>query len=104
MHINNVHAVPILNEEDAIIGTISAKDLRGLTLDNFGSLIKPAKEFAKITGVRNFDVLDQNQVRVEDACSFMLKERVHHVWLTSGKVITGCVTPTDILKLFILAV
>jgi signal-transduction protein with cAMP-binding, CBS, and nucleotidyltransferase domain len=103
MQINNVHAIPILNSNDNIIGTLSAKDLRGLTLENIGNLIKPTKDFVKITkGVQSFDVVDQGKVRVEDACAFMLKERVHHVWLTRGKIISGCVTPTDILRLFVL--
>jgi signal-transduction protein with cAMP-binding, CBS, and nucleotidyltransferase domain len=103
MQINNVHAIPILSRDDSIIGTLSAKDLRGLTLEDIGNLTKPTKDFVKITsGVHFFDVVDQGKVRVEDACAFMLKERVHHVWLTREKIISGCVTPTDILRLFIL--
>lgn len=108
MHINNVHAVPIINNEDAIVGTLSMKDLRGLTPENLSSLAKPCSDFGSCTFVGQVIDTASGECRVEEVVQLMLKERSHHVWITkgksifeeTGKVISGCVTPTDLLKLF----
>ncbi|KAJ3320162.1 hypothetical protein HDV06_005639 [Boothiomyces sp. JEL0866] len=107
MHLNNVHALPVINSNDKIIGTISVKNLRGITLENVDKLALTAMEFLEIEdpvdAAYNKHTLDTTNVScsVEHAVQIMLQDRIHHVWtISQNSDIRGCVTLTDILYLF----
>lgn len=98
---NVLHALPILNEHGMIVGTLSAKDLRGLTIDNIASLKKPVAEFIQERHPMTFDTTNRSNT-VQDSFSLILQDRKHHIWLVGqDKALVGCLTPTDLLALFL---
>jgi CBS domain-containing protein len=104
MHINNVHALPVLNTVGTVISTISATDLRGLSVDNIDKLLLPCHEFLDIENSpakhHSFDTANTNK-KIEEAVKMMVEGRIHHVWVTKDNHLAGCITPTDIFRLFI---
>lgn len=106
MHINNVHVLPILSRDNKIVGTFSAKELRGLSVNNIEKLGEAVMEYLKcIDGHQEtVAVVDEalQTTNVGDACKMMIEQRVHHVWITSTTskdIVEGVVTPTDLLRL-----
>jgi len=103
MHLNNVHAIPILNTYDKVVGTLSASSLRGLNLANLHDLSLPVLEFL------GKDVRDQTlaldtstfDCTVDTAVQAMLEERIHHLWITNSQgEVSNAFTLTDLLTLF----
>ncbi|KAJ3271444.1 hypothetical protein HDV01_006650 [Terramyces sp. JEL0728] len=107
MHLDNVHALPVINSDDKIIGTINVKDLRGITMENIDKMALTAMEFLEIEdpidAAYNKHTLDITNASctVNHAIQIMLQDRIHHVWtISQNSDIRGCVTLTDILYLF----
>jgi CBS domain-containing protein len=101
MHLNNVHAVPVVRD-DQVVGTLSSAALRGLNVDNVDRLLVDVSEFLQLgqQPLLVLDTTDRNHT-VESAVALMLQDRIHHVWITNAeKVLSGCLTLTDILYLF----
>ncbi|KAI8895166.1 hypothetical protein BC833DRAFT_602258 [Globomyces pollinis-pini] len=107
MHINNVHAVPVINNAGTVVGTLSASDLRGLNSTNLEKLTLPVLEFLEVESLDGenssklhcLDVTDGN-VRVSKAVEILTKQRIHHLWITNKHIISGVITLTDVLSLF----
>jgi CBS domain-containing protein len=102
MHLNNVHAIPVLRD-DIVVGTLSSAALRGLNVDNVERLLLNVSEYLHLDGTSSltFDTTRRDNT-VESAVALMLQDRIHHVWVTNAeKVLVGCFTMTDILSLFI---
>lgn len=104
MHINNVHALPVVNSEGVVVSTISASDLRGLTIENIDKLLLPCSEYLDICNSparqHSFDTTESSKT-IEEAVKMLVEGRIHHVWITRNKHLAGCITPTDIFSLFV---
>lgn len=101
MYVNQIHAVPVLNENGEIVATVSEKSLKGLNIENFASIQQPPP-ISKNTENLMCDVSQT----VGDAVEKMLNSNAHHVWIIGqdkdeNSVIEGVLTWTDVMQLFV---
>ncbi|KAI8894388.1 hypothetical protein BC833DRAFT_568401 [Globomyces pollinis-pini] len=107
MYIDKLSAIPIVTEEGTIVATLSASNLRGLTMDNISTLVKPVLQYLK-NEVRDRDSIKPDQVcsideeqTVENGVALMVKQKIHRVWVTgSANDLAGVLSLTDVLSLF----
>jgi len=100
MSINNLHALPALDDKGRVASTIAASDIRFFDLLNINTLAAPASSFAK-KNVTAAQLAVHSEVSVEIAVEKMLSNHAHHVWVIDDNgVINGVITWTDVLTLF----
>jgi CBS domain-containing protein len=91
---NDVHAVAIIDDDGAVIGSVSERTLKGLTADTL-ALDRP------IGRDLDADIVLEAEASVGDAVDAMLKSGRHHVWICRERHrIDGVITWTDVLGMF----
>lgn len=108
MYMTQVQALPVVDDVQKLVATISATDLRGLT-----------PQTLKFLGLTAFELLEScsrppqsvatDQIRslrpdnfVYEAVEVMLSSKIHRVWLVdSAERVIGVVSLTDVLALFL---
>jgi len=99
MHIKEVHAIAVVDENGKLFGTLSSSDLRGISADQLLSVMTPTAEFIKGTS--------QNVVCVaSDTLGNVMKKvmdhQVHRVWIINDKQEPiGVVALGDIIRCFL---
>lgn len=100
-----VSAVPVVDDKGRLVGTVSAKDLRGLTLNPelFAFLRLPIKDFPLLS--RNTRVCCRAEDSIRVVIQRIVENNIHRLWVCSpdaeGKEkVTGVVSLRDILSSF----
>jgi len=101
MHIKDVHAVAVVDENGKLFGTLSSSDLRGIPADRLLKVMVPTAEFIKssqknqnVTCVTS-DTLGSVMKKVRDC-------RVHRVWMINeNQEPIGVVALGDIIRCFL---
>ena len=107
IYMENLQAVPVIDDKGIIVANLSAADMRGLTLENCKTITKPVYEF--LEGIpRKEQELKADQLctidlesNLEFALDRILKNRIHRLWIVDDEVLKGVVSLTDILRLFV---
>jgi len=96
-----IMAVAVVDEQNKLVGSLSASDLRGLSEQTLSALTRPALEFIRATSGRD----PMPPVRclptdtLEYAMDLVLKAKVHRVWVTDeGHHPVGVLAMTDITR------
>jgi len=102
MTVEKVAALAITDNNNKLIGNLSASDLRGITTRRLKKVVEPVTEFLEtmhgalrdpITITFN-DTLETAMFRLVDQC-------VHRLWVVDdNKKPIGCVSLTDVIRIF----
>jgi len=97
-----VEAIPIVDDEDQkIVGNLSASDLRGLSHDLFAKIHQPVMEF--ISKQKEVSICKANWT-LKSVVEKMAETSVHRLWIVDDKNRpVGVVSLTDCMKGFLLA-
>jgi len=93
---HNVHAIAVVDAKEALVGTFSASNLRGLNANMLvSSLWLPAKQFLSLGP--QFSCSPKDTLKAVTGC--MVQNKIHRLWVCDddGKVIS-VVTLTDVIK------
>jgi len=99
MHLKEVHAVAVVDENGKLFGTLSSSDLRGIPADQLLKVMTPTAEFINST--------PQNVICVaSDTLGNVMKKvmdhQVHRVWMINDKQEPiGVVSLGDIIRCFL---
>lgn len=90
-------AVPVVDPDTgALVGTLSASDIRSVAPDNINQVKLTVKDFLK--SFKTPIVVQKSDI-VEDVVKTMLTNHVHRVWLTDGdNKPVGVVSLTDVIS------
>jgi len=94
-----VSAIAILDDNDKLVGTLSASDIRGLKLDQVGTVLEPVLDYLqKQHGQPRAAVTISPNEGLQVAMHKILNGRVHRAWVVDASFHPiGVVTVTDIL-------
>jgi len=105
MHENGISAISIVDNNNNLIGTLSASDLKMIDVQNdFNILIRPLREFTSDLRKaqkksENFMVACPPNSTLRDAMKMMSGEHVHRIFVVdNNKKATGVVSLTDFFK------
>lgn len=100
---NTISALPILDDNDDLIGEISAKDLRGLNRNRWDSLSKPVVMFLKTSHGELFPPLTcHDGFTLSQIMTAFVIRKAYRLWwmdLKTGEL-KGVISLTDILSTF----
>lgn len=100
---NTISALPILDDNDDLIGEISAKDLRGLNRDRWESLKKPVVMFLKTAHGDLYPPLTcHDGFTLSQIMTAFVIRKAYRLWwmdLKTGEL-KGVISLTDILSTF----
>ncbi|KAJ2996194.1 hypothetical protein HDV02_006722 [Globomyces sp. JEL0801] len=105
LHLHKVSALPIVNADRELIGSLSASDVRGLTLSTLETLQYPVfKYLEQKMSVNPYITPDQVKSVLENemilnALEMIIEYHIHRVWITKDDVPVGVISITDILSL-----
>jgi len=103
------HAVPIVDEQGKLLGTLSASDLRGLTRESWPYLVLPVLEFLKVMNSDSPVDVDRERMQIEVTAthniayllSTVARSGVHRIWLVDQKEkLLGVINLSNILSRF----
>jgi CBS domain-containing protein len=91
------NSLPIVNEEDELVGSFSCGDLRSLSVNDFNRLREPLSKFLKLSCI--WPVTAEPTDSVATCMARLAAERIHQLWVigTDGKPV-GVVTLTDVMR------
>lgn len=99
-----VDAVGVVDANGALVANLSASDLRGLTIAELPSLLKPVGEYLKSRYHGHYlpPVTTTPQATLKSVMTLVASTGVHRVWVIDPqtKAQLGVVRLTDILKVF----
>jgi len=100
--INGVSAMPIVDDNKDVIGTLSTSDLRGLNAESIKSLSLPVMDFLKVANALQYpQAVVTPKTTLAEALLKIQARDVHRVWVLSPfKKLQGVLSLTDILALF----
>jgi len=104
MFSHRVPSIGVVDEEDRLIATLSASDLRGITSDKLKFLRLPVMEFVfKMTGEKPFvPVSCKPTATLEQVILQAITARVHRVWVVNSKQTPiGTISFSDCLKVLL---
>jgi len=98
-----VSAVPALDDNGVLRGTISASDLRGLGPEDFSNLLRPAFDYLALKHPKSlFPLTCSPEDTLEYAILKMAATKVHRLWcVDENNKVLGIVSITDVMKAFI---
>ncbi|KAJ3091473.1 hypothetical protein HK102_000419 [Quaeritorhiza haematococci] len=104
MKTNKILALPIVDSEGKILSTLSASDLRGITVEKLVQLCLPVVDYLKTSN--NHGVPDPITCIADDTIQEVLdkinKCKVHRVWVVDAdKKTVGVVSLSDIIRIAI---
>ena len=109
MFLDGLQGVPIVNLKGEVVGSLSASDMRGVTLDNLSSIYLPAFEFLEKMGRPLDHPIKVDQVRtlaldetLDSAMEKILKLQIHRLWVQEKEILHGVVSISDILRPFVI--
>jgi len=96
-----VSAIAIVDQDDKLVGTLSASDVRGLTADNINTVLDPVMEFlAKKHKQPRPLVTVTADGRLKDVMDKITLGKVHRAWVVDSNMYPiGVVTATDIIRI-----
>jgi CBS-domain-containing membrane protein len=100
---NTVSALPIVDDNDDLIGEISAQDLRGLNRNRWDSLLKPVVMFLKLSHGELYPPLTcHDRFTLSQVMSSFVLRKTHRLWWMDYQTtdLKGVITLTDILATF----
>lgn len=106
MVLYNISAVPVLDDEQHVVATLSVSDLRGLTSSTLSRLTSPVFEFLESESRVNGVCVDQvralqGSATVGQAVEMMLENGIHRVWIVDDEErFGGVVSLSDVITLF----
>jgi len=96
-----VSAIAILSDDDKLVGTLSASDVRGLTPDNVNLVLQPVLEFLskKYPNPRPPVTLSRNDT-LKEVMEKIIMGKVHRVWIVdANNRPIGVVTLSDVIRI-----
>lgn len=108
MRQKNVRHLPVIDDDDNIVGLISDRDfMRALQVEqpDLASGHMPKAEFDPASVVRDFmswpvEAVDSN-TKVSDAARLMIKKKISALLVTKNDDVVGIVTTEDLLRLLV---
>ena len=100
---HSLSALPIVDDNDDLIGEISAKDLRGLNRNRWDSLSKPVVMFLKTSqGDLYAPLTCHDRFTLSQIMSAFVLRKAYRLWWTNTSTgeLKGVITLTDILSTF----
>lgn len=100
---HSIMAAPVVDEQGAIVTTISASDLRGLRSHQLSSILLPVIDFLKKQrgGVLQVPITSTVSASLYDVSTLMVIHRIHRVWITDeAKKPIGVVSMSDVICKF----
>jgi CBS domain-containing protein len=95
--LNQLSGLAVVDDDNKLVGNLSASDIEGLTEQTFYSVID--QTLGEITKGQELVFLTK-QNTFEDAVRTMQKHRVHRLYILSqDKVPVGLITATDVMKI-----
>jgi CBS domain-containing protein len=89
MHAHNIHSLPIVDDENHLVGVITSTDL----VPGFSQTIPVSRIMS--TEVHTLSPVDD----VSTAARMMTEQRLHHIVVTEGKKVVGIISSLDLLRL-----
>jgi CBS-domain-containing membrane protein len=96
-----VTAIAIVDDNDELIGTLSASDIRGIKMENLSSVLEPVMEFlAKKFPQSRPLVTVTAHANLKEVMEKLIMGKVHRVWVVdmNSRRPIGVVTMTNVLK------
>lgn len=100
---DRITALPIVDDNDDLVGEISAQDLRGLNRNRWDSLLKPVVMFIKAShGDLYRPVTCHDRFTLSQIMSAFVLRQAHRLWWMDNETgeLKGVITLTDILSTF----
>jgi 5'-AMP-activated protein kinase regulatory gamma subunit len=98
---SQVHALAVLDQQQRLVGTLSASDLRGISDENLNRLTQPVKQFLQLTDRKAPDTLircSPNE-KLDLAINKLVEAKVHRLWVTDeNEKPIGVLALTDIIR------
>lgn len=96
IYLNNLHAVPVLDDKDRLVASLSESVLYGWTQKNLEMIARP------ISTVKADFVIATSGDRLETIYKQMLQKSLNHAWVIGDKhLVDSSITWSDILLLFV---
>ncbi|GAB5366281.1 hypothetical protein AAMO2058_001130600 [Amorphochlora amoebiformis] len=101
---SDLSAMPIVDSNGKVVGTLSQSDLRGLNSENLHELVLPLNEFCKRASARDArptaTVSVTPQTTLQEAICKVVDNKVHRAWIMDHERVVGVVSLTDIIARF----
>lgn len=89
MHAHNIHSLPVVDDEEQLVGMVTSSDL----MPGFSAKIP----VSRIMSTNVYTVTPDADVRT--AAQMMRQYRLHHVVVTDGDRVVGILSSFDLLRL-----
>lgn len=97
-----VSALAVLDENQKLVGNLSASDLRGLTDETLNTLRQPVNQFVHNTGQKTL-VCCSPEEKLDMAINKLVENKVHRLWVTDEQnKPVGILSLTDVIRAVIL--
>lgn len=100
---HTISSLPIVDDNDDLVGEISAKDLRGLNRNRWDSLLKPVVMFLKTSqGDLSAPLTCHDRFTLSQIMSAFVLRKAYRLWWMDNDTgeLKGVITLTDILSTF----
>lgn len=97
---HRITAVPIINNYERLITTLSSSDARFVTEANIGLITGPALDFLKTCHGIRAPVTAKMTSTIEGVMEQLLESKIHRVWIEEDGKIIGVVSMSNILSLW----
>jgi CBS domain-containing protein len=99
---HKISALAVLDENQKLVGNLSASDLRGLTDETLNTLRQPVNQFIHNTGQKNL-VCCSPEEKLDMAMNKLVENKVHRLWVTDEQnKPVGVLSLTDVIRAIIL--
>jgi len=99
---NRFYGIPVVDENNHVVGNISASDVELVIASDFKALDKQVKEILHETHQKRSPILIQPHQTVSDAFKIMTKEKIHRLFVVDKKnCLTGLISPVDLIQVLI---
>lgn len=104
LHLDDISAVPLVNDAGQLTSTLSASDLRGLRSYQLKSVLLPAIDFLHIykgPAARRCITCTEND-SLSNVINKLIVHRIHRVWVVdANSTPVGCISLSDIIGKYV---
>jgi len=96
-----ITAAPIVDKNGAVIGTLSASDVRGLRSNNTSDVMLPVLKYLEKKSSLRSQVSVTKTSKLDDVFRRMIDARVHRVWIVNAeRKPIGVISMSDVIGLY----